>query len=288
MLQLRNIRKAYTTGSFTQTALDDVSISFHDSEFVAILGPSGSGKTTLVPTGIGKESGSGKTTLLNIIGGLDHYDTGDLVIDGISTKDFRDRDWDAYRNNRIGFVFQSYNLIPHQTILENVELALTLTGVGHAERRRRAVEALGRVGLAQHVDKRPAQLSGGQMQRVAIARALINDPEIVLADEPTGALDSTTSVQVMDLLKEVAQDRLVIMVTHNPELAHCYATRIVTLADGRITDDSDPFDAATAPAAPAVPADGLTAEVRIAILAALQQEPGFDLARVSSIDIRRI
>ena len=237
MLELRNISKKYVTQSFTQVALDDVSLSFRDNEFVAVLGP----------------SGSGKTTMLNVVGGLDHFDSGDLLIDGISTKDFRDRDWDAYRNNRIGFVFQSYNLIPHQTILENVELALTLTGVGHAERRRRAVEALGRVGLAQHVDKRPAQLSGGQMQRVAIAHALINDPEIVLADEPTGALDSTTSVQVMDLLKEVAQDRLVIMVTHNPELAHRYATRIVTLADGRITDDSDPFDAATAPRRDAKP-----------------------------------
>ena len=238
MLELRNISKKYVTQSFTQVALDNVSLSFRDNEFVAVLGP----------------SGSGKTTMLNVVGGLDHFDSGDLLIDGISTKDFRDRDWDAYRNNRIGFVFQSYNLIPHQTILENVELALTLTGVGRAERRRRAVEALGRVGLAQHVDKRPAQLSGGQMQRVAIARALINDPEIVLADEPTGALDSTTSVQVMDLLKEVAQDRLVIMVTHNPELARRYATRIVTLADGRITDDSDPFDAAAAPRRDAKPA----------------------------------
>ncbi len=237
MLELRNISKKYVTQSFTQVALDDVSLSFRDNEFVAVLGP----------------SGSGKTTMLNVVGGLDHFDSGDLLIDGISTKDFRDRDWDACRNNRIGFVFQSYNLIPHQTILENVELALTLTGVGHAERRRRAVETLGRVGLAQHVDKRPAQLSGGQMQRVAIARALINDPEIVLADEPTGALDSTTSVQVMDLLKEVAQDRLVIMVTHNPELAHRYATRIVTLADGRITDDSGPFDAASAPRRDAKP-----------------------------------
>ena len=237
MLELRNIIKKYVTQSFTQVALDDVSLSFRDNEFVAVLGP----------------SGSGKTTMLNVVGGLDHFDSGDLLIDGISTKDFHDRDWDAYRNNRIGFVFQSYNLIPHQTILENVELALTLTGVGRAERRRRAVEALGRVGLAQHVDKRPAQLSGGQMQRVAIARALINDPEIVLADEPTGALDSTTSVQVMDLLKEVAQDRLVIMVTHNPELAHRYATRIVTLADGRITDDSNPFDVASAPRRDAKP-----------------------------------
>ncbi len=230
MLELKDICKRYVTQSFTQVALDNVSLAFRDNEFVAILGP----------------SGSGKTTMLNVIGGLDHFDSGDLLIDGISTKDFRDRDWDAYRNNRIGFVFQSYNLIPHQTILENVELALTLTGVGHAERRQRAREALEAVGLGEHVNKRPSQLSGGQMQRVAIARALINDPEIVLADEPTGALDSTTSVQVMDLLKEVARDRLVIMVTHNPELAYQYATRIVNLADGMITDDSDPFDAAGA------------------------------------------
>lgn len=230
MLDLRVICKRYVTQSFTQVALDSVSLSFRDNEFVAILGP----------------SGSGKTTMLNVIGGLDHFDSGDLLIDGISTKDFNDRDWDAYRNNRIGFVFQSYNLIPHQSILENVELALTLTGVGHAERRQRARKALEAVGLGEHVDKRPSQLSGGQMQRVAIARALINDPEIVLADEPTGALDSTTSVQVMDLLKDVARDRLVIMVTHNPELAYKYATRIVNLADGKVTDDSDPFDAAEA------------------------------------------
>ena len=230
MLELKGICKRYVTQSFTQVALDSVSLSFRDNEFVAILGP----------------SGSGKTTMLNVIGGLDHFDSGDLLIDGISTKDFHDRDWDAYRNNRIGFVFQSYNLIPHQTILENVELALTLTGVGHAERRQRAREALEKVGLGEHVNKRPSQLSGGQMQRVAIARALINDPEIVLADEPTGALDSTTSVQVMDLLKDVARDRLVIMVTHNPELAYQYATRIVNLADGKITDDSDPFDVADA------------------------------------------
>ena len=230
MLELKDICKRYVTQSFTQVALDNVSLAFRDNEFVAILGP----------------SGSGKTTMLNVVGGLDHFDSGDLLIDGISTKDFRDRDWDAYRNNRIGFVFQSYNLIPHQTILENVELALTLTGVGHAERRQRAREALEKVGLGEHVNKRPSQLSGGQMQRVAIARALINDPEIVLADEPTGALDSTTSVQVMDLLKDVARDRLVIMVTHNPELAYQYATRIVNLADGKITDDSDPFDVAEA------------------------------------------
>lgn len=231
MLELNDICKRYTTGSFTQVALDHVSVAFRDNEFVAVLGP----------------SGSGKTTMLNIVGGLDHFDEGDLVIDGISTKKYKDHDWDTYRNNRIGFVFQSYNLIPHQTILANVELALTLSGVGRSERRRRALDALARVGLADHVNKRPSQLSGGQMQRVAIARALINDPEILLADEPTGALDSATSVQVMDLLKEVAQDRLVIMVTHNPELAHQYATRIVELSDGHITSDSDPFDPAAAP-----------------------------------------
>ena len=225
MLQLLNICKSYTTADFTQTALDNVSVSFRDNEFVAILGP----------------SGSGKTTLLNIVGGLDHYDSGDLVIDGISTEQYKDRDWDAYRNNRIGFVFQSYNLIPHQTVLSNVELALTLSGVSRAERRERALEALGRVGLAEHVNKKPSQLSGGQMQRVAIARALINDPEILLADEPTGALDSKTSVQIMDLLTEIANDRLVIMVTHNPELAEQYATRIVNLADGVIRSDSDPY-----------------------------------------------
>ena len=225
MLQLNNISKSYTTGNFTQNALDDVSIAFRDNEFVAILGP----------------SGSGKTTMLNIVGGLDHYDSGDLVIEGISTKQFKDRDWDAYRNNRVGFVFQSYNLIPHQTVLANVELALTLSGVSRDERRQRAREALERVGLGDHVDKKPAQLSGGQMQRVAIARALINDPEILLADEPTGALDSKTSVQIMDLLTEIADDRLVVMVTHNPELAERYATRIVNLADGRITHDSDPY-----------------------------------------------
>ena len=226
MLQLQHIRKSYTTGSFTQVALDDVSVAFRDNEFVAVLGP----------------SGSGKTTMLNIIGGLDHYDTGDLVIDGISTKEYKDRDWDAYRNNRIGFVFQSYNLIPHQTVLANVELALTLSGVSREERRQRAIAELERVGLGDHVNKKPSQLSGGQMQRVAIARALINDPEILLADEPTGALDSKTSVQIMDLLTEIAKDRLVVMVTHNPELADQYATRIVNLADGVIRSDTDPFD----------------------------------------------
>ncbi|MDO4806986.1 MAG: ATP-binding cassette domain-containing protein [Coriobacteriales bacterium] len=225
MLQLEHISKSYTTNAFTQVALDNVSVAFRDNEFVSILGP----------------SGSGKTTMLNVIGGLDHFDEGDLLIDGISTKEYRDRDWDAYRNNRIGFVFQSYNLIPHQTVLANVELALTLSGVTPAERKNRARKALEDVGLGEHVDKRPSQLSGGQMQRVAIARALINDPEILLADEPTGALDSHTSVQVMDLLREVASDRLVIMVTHNPELAHEYSTRIVELCDGRISSDSDPF-----------------------------------------------
>ena len=224
MLELKGICKRYVTQSFTQVALDSVSLSFRDNEFVAILGP----------------SGSGKTTMLNVIGGLDHFDSGDLLIDGISTKDFRDRDWDAYRNNRIGFVFQSYNLIPHQTILENVELALTLTGVGHAERRQRAREALEKVGLGEHVNKRPSQLSGGQMQRVAIARAIVNNPDILLADEPTGALDSETSVQIMNLLQEIAKDKLIIMVTHNPELASKYATRTVRLLDGKIVGDDNP------------------------------------------------
>ena len=226
MLQLKDVCKSYTTADFTQVALDHVSLAFRDNEFVAILGP----------------SGSGKTTMLNIIGGLDHYDSGDLLIDGISTKQYRDRDWDTYRNNRIGFVFQAYNLIPHQTILENVELALTLSGVSRAERRERACAALERVGLGEHINKKPSQLSGGQMQRVAIARALVNEPEIILADEPTGALDSKTSVQIMDLLTEIAGDRLVIMVTHNPELAEQYATRIVNLADGVIKSDTRPFD----------------------------------------------
>lgn len=226
MLQLLDIRKSYKTADFTQTALNDVSISFRDNEFVAILGP----------------SGSGKTTMLNIIGGLDHYDSGNLIIDGISTEEYKDRDWDTYRNNRIGFVFQSYNLIPHQTVLANVELALTLSGVSRSERRDRAKAALEQVGLGDHISKKPSQLSGGQMQRVAVARALINDPEILLADEPTGALDSTTSVQIMELLTEIAKDRLVVMVTHNPELAEEYATRIVNLRDGNIVDDSDPFE----------------------------------------------
>ena len=226
MLQLKKIHKQYKTGDLVQTALDKVSLSLRDCEFVAILGP----------------SGSGKTTLLNIIGGLDRYDSGDLIINGISTKKYTDRDWDSYRNHTIGFVFQSYNLIPHQTVLANVELALTISGVSGAERRRRATEALQKVGLGNQLHKHPTEMSGGQMQRVAIARALVNDPDILLADEPTGALDSETSIQVMELLKEVAKDRLVVMVTHNPELAHQYATRIVQLKDGVIRSDTDPFE----------------------------------------------
>ena len=225
MLEIKNVTKVYKTEDFVQKALDDVSISFRRNEFVSILGP----------------SGSGKTTLLNIIGGLDHYDSGDLIINGISTKKYKDRDWDTYRNHRIGFVFQSYNLISHQSVLSNVELALTLSGVSKKERRKRAKEALKEVGLLDHINKRPSQLSGGQMQRVAIARALVNNPEILLADEPTGALDSVTSEQVMDILKEIAKDRLVIMVTHNPELAEKYSNRIVNLKDGKITHDSKEF-----------------------------------------------
>ncbi len=224
MLQLKNIVKIYTTGDLTQNALQGVSINFRQSEFVSILGP----------------SGSGKTTLLNIIGGLDRYSSGEMAINGVSTRDYRDSDWDFYRNDAIGFVFQSYNLIPHQSVLANVELALTLAGISKRERRQRAVTVLEKVGLKDHIHKRPNQLSGGQMQRVAIARALINDPDILLADEPTGALDSETSVQIMELLKEIAEDKLVIMVTHNPELAEQYSTRIVKLLDGRITDDTDP------------------------------------------------
>ena len=225
MLQIKNVHKQYKTGNLVQKALDDVSLNLRDNEFVAILGP----------------SGSGKTTLLNIIGGLDRYDSGDLIINGVSTKAYKDRDWDSYRNHTIGFVFQSYNLIPHQTILANVELALTISGVSRSKRRQKAIKALEQVGLANQMHKKPNQLSGGQMQRVAIARALVNDPDIVLADEPTGALDSDTSVQVMDLLKQVAKDRLVVMVTHNPELAMKYATRIVNLRDGKILSDTDPY-----------------------------------------------
>ena len=225
MLQVKNIYKEYKTGNLVQKALDDVSLNFRDNEFVAILGP----------------SGSGKTTLLNIIGGLDRYDKGDLIIKGISTKKYKDRDWDSYRNHTIGFVFQSYNLIPHQTILANVELALTISGEPRNIRKKKAIKALEQVGLADHIHKKPNQLSGGQMQRVAIARALVNNPDIILADEPTGALDSDTSIQVMNLLKEVAKDRLVIMVTHNPELAENYATRIVKLRDGKILSDTNPY-----------------------------------------------
>ena len=236
MLQLKKIHKQYKTGDLVQTALDKVSLNLRDCEFVAILGP----------------SGSGKTTLLNIIGGLDRYDSGDLIINGISTKKYTDRDWDSYRNHTIGFVFQSYNLIPHQTVLASVELALTISGVSGAERRRRATEALQKVGLGNQLHKHPTEMSGGQMQRVAIARALVNDPDILLADEPTGALDSETSIQVMELLKEVAKDRLVVMVTHNPELAHQYATRIVQLKDGVIRSDTDPFEPDTAQLAPPV------------------------------------
>lgn len=225
MLQIESISKQYKTGDLVQTALDRVSLNLRDNEFVAILGP----------------SGSGKTTLLNIIGGLDRYDSGDLIIGGVSTKKYKDRDWDSYRNHTIGFVFQSYNLIPHQSVLANVELALTIGGISRSERRNRAKMALEQVGLGNQLHKKPNQMSGGQMQRVAIARALVNDPDILLADEPTGALDTETSIQVMELLKEVAKERLVVMVTHNPELAEEYATRIVKLRDGKITDDSDPF-----------------------------------------------
>lgn len=226
MLEIKKIKKVYETEDLKQIALDSVSINFRSNEFASILGP----------------SGSGKTTLLNIIGGLDHYDSGDLIINEVSTKKYTDSDWDSYRNHRIGFVFQSYNLITHQTILQNVELALTLSGVSKTERKRRAKKALKEVGLERHINKRPSQLSGGQMQRVAIARALVNDPDIVLADEPTGALDTETSKQIMELLKEVAKNKLVIMVTHNPEIAKEYSTRIIKLRDGKIIDDSNPYE----------------------------------------------
>ena len=225
MLQLKNIRKSYKTGDFTQVALDDISLSFRKSEFVAILG----------------QSGSGKTTCLNIIGGLDKYDSGDLIINGTSSKTFKSKDWDAYRNNSVGFIFQSYNLINHLNIIDNVEIGMTLSGVSRHKRREKAKEVLERVGLKDHMHKKPNQLSGGQMQRVAIARALANDPDIILADEPTGALDSTTSRQIMELIREIAKDKLVIMVTHNPELAQEYADRIVKFKDGKITDDSNPY-----------------------------------------------
>ena len=224
MLEIKNISKVYETGGFKQKALDKVSISFRNKEFVSILGP----------------SGSGKTTLLNIIGGLDSYTNGDLLIDNISTKKYKDRAWDSYRNNKVGFVFQNYNLISHQTVLKNVELALTLSGISKEERRKRAKEALENVGLLDHINKKPNQLSGGQMQRVAIARALVNNPEIILADEPTGALDSDTSIDVMKVLKKISKDKLVIMVTHNPELAKEYSTRIINSKDGKISSDSNP------------------------------------------------
>ncbi|MGM9881833.1 MAG: ATP-binding cassette domain-containing protein [Bacilli bacterium] len=226
MLELKKINKIYETDNFKQKALDNVSVNFRSNEFASILGP----------------SGSGKTTLLNIIGGLDHYTSGDLIINETSTKEYNDRDWDSYRNHRVGFVFQNYNLIPHQSILANVELALTLSGVSKAERRKKAKLALKKVGLQDHLNKKPNQLSGGQMQRVAIARALVNDPDILLADEPTGALDTKTSVQIMELIKEIAKDKLVIMVTHNPELAQKYSTRIIELKDGKIVSDSDPYN----------------------------------------------
>ena len=229
MLELKKITKVYKTGDFEQKALDEVSVSFRESEFVSILGP----------------SGSGKTTMLNIIGGLDNYTSGNLIINGVSTEDFDDKEWDSYRNHRVGFVFQSYNLITHQSILSNVELALTLSGIGKKERRKRAIKVLEKVGLKDHIHKRPNQLSGGQMQRVAIARALINDPDILLADEPTGALDTETSKQIMNLLKEIADNKLVIMVTHNSELAEEYSTRIVKVLDGHVIDDNDPFDGET-------------------------------------------
>ena len=225
MLELKNISRIYRVDDVETKALDDVSASFRRSEFVSVLGP----------------SGSGKTTLLNLIGGLDHYDDGDIIIDGVSTKDYSNRDWDAYRNHRIGFIFQNYNLINHQSVLDNVELALTLSGISGAKKRELAKEALERVGLGQHLNKRPSQLSGGQMQRVAIARAIVNNPDIILADEPTGALDSKTSIQIMDLLKEVAKDKLVIMVTHNPKLAKDYSSRIINVEDGKIVSDTKPY-----------------------------------------------
>ena len=226
MLSIKDVSKKYVTGDLVQKALDGVSLNLRDSEFVAVLGP----------------SGSGKTTLLNVLGGLDRYDSGDLIINGVSTKKYKDRDWDSYRNHAVGFVFQNYNLIPHQSVLANVELALTISGISKSERRRRAVKALEEVGLADQLHKKPNQMSGGQMQRVAIARALVNDPEILLADEPTGALDTETGIQVMELLKNVSKDRLVVMVTHNPELANAYATRIVSLKDGRIEGDTNPYE----------------------------------------------
>lgn len=225
MLQIRDISKSYVTGDFKQTALDKVSLNFRENEFVAILG----------------QSGSGKTTLLNVIGGLDQYDSGDLIINGKSTKRFKDRDWDAYRNNSVGFIFQSYNLISHLSIVDNVEMSMTLSGISGKEKHSRALEALEKVGLKDHIHKKPNQLSGGQMQRVAIARALSNNPGIILADEPTGALDTETSEQIMELIKQIAKDKLVIMVTHNPDLAQRYSNRIVHLSDGKVVSDSNPI-----------------------------------------------
>lgn len=233
MLQLSSIKKDYKAGDTVVHALKGVDVCFRNSEFVSVLGP----------------SGCGKTTLLNIIGGLDHYSDGELYIDGVSTKNYTDRDWDTYRNHRIGFVFQSYNLIPHQTIAENVELALNISGIDKADRVKRARKALDKVGLKGQCNKKPNQLSGGQCQRVAIARALVNDPEILLADEPTGALDTATSVQIMDLIQEISKECLVIMVTHNPELAERYSTRIIRLLDGEVVDDSNPFDGKIQPEA---------------------------------------
>src|SRR5699024_5944055 len=226
MLELKDLKKHYQVGGTVTKALDGVSVAFRKQEFVAILG----------------ESGSGKTTLLNVIGGLDQYDSGDMIINGKSTKNFKDKDWDAYRNNSIGFIFQSYNLISHQGIIDNVELGMTLSGVSKAERRKKAEDALIRVGLKEHIHKKPSQLSGGQMQRVAIARALANDPDILLCDEPTGALDSDTGIQIMELIQELSLEKLVIMVTHNPELAENYANRIIEFSDGQMVNDSNPYD----------------------------------------------
>ena len=225
MLELKNIKKTYVTGDERVEALKGITLKFRESEFVSILG----------------QSGCGKTTLLNIIGGLDRYTSGDLIINGKSTKKFKDRDWDAYRNYKVGFVFQSYNLIGHQTVLSNVELALTIGGISKKERKQRAIKALDEVGLKDHLYKKPNQLSGGQMQRVAIARALVNNPDIILADEPTGALDTKTSVQVMEILKKISKNKLIIMVTHNPDLAKQYSTRIIKILDGTITEDSNPI-----------------------------------------------
>ena len=264
MLQLKQITKDYSVGDGKVAALRGIDLAFRKSEFVSILGP----------------SGCGKTTMLNIIGGLDRYTDGDLSINGRSTKDFKDRDWDSYRNHSVGFVFQSYNLIPHQSVLQNVELALSLSGVGKAERRRRAKEALERVGLGDQLKKRPGEMSGGQMQRVAIARAIVNDPDIILADEPTGALDSETSVQVMEILKDISRDRLVIMVTHNPDLAAEYSTRIVRMLDGVITDDSAPVSEAELAA--------VTAEVKKEEGAKKEKKPSLSFATSFGLSLKNL